>query len=189
MIDIRRRLRSSKADGANGCDKRTNPTSRRGIWWRGLTFALLPGLAMLLTITAGYLKWYDGSIRDAQVARGESVAAATKTTVKMLSYRPDTVESDLAAVRDQLTGAIRDSYTQLTKDVVIPDSKEKRISSVATVPEASSVSTSGDHAVVLVFVNQSIAVGDAVPSNTASSVKVTLDKVDHRWLISDFTPI
>lgn len=146
-------------------------------------------MAMLLAAATGYLKWYDGSIREAQSARIESVKAATETTVKMLSYHPETVENDLAAAQDRMTGAFRDSYTKLTSDVVIPGSKEKHISAIATVPAASSVSASSDRAVVLVFINQAITVGDDPPSTTVSSARVTLDKVDNRWLVSDLTPI
>jgi Mce-associated membrane protein len=40
-----------------------------------------------------------------------------------------------------------------------------------------------------VFVDQSVTVGADVPTTTASSVKVTLDRIGGRWLISDFTPV
>jgi Mce-associated membrane protein len=43
--------------------------------------------------------------------------------------------------------------------------------------------------VVLVFVNQTVVVGQGAPSDTASSVRVTLDKVGGRWLISKFDPV
>jgi Mce-associated membrane protein len=51
------------------------------------------------------------------------------------------------------------------------------------------VSATSDHAVVLVFVDQTVTVGRDAPSNTASSVRVTLDKVKGRWLVSGFDPI
>jgi Mce-associated membrane protein len=51
------------------------------------------------------------------------------------------------------------------------------------------MSASPSHAVVLVFVNQTVIVGKDAPSSTTSAVKVTLDKSDNRWLISDFTPV
>jgi Mce-associated membrane protein len=57
------------------------------------------------------------------------------------------------------------------------------------VPAAASVSATQNHAVVLVFVNQTVIVGNDVPSSTASSVKVTLDKQGDRWLISGFDPV
>ena len=58
----------------------------------------------------------------------------------LLSYQPDTVDKDLGAARDRLTGAFKDSYTQLIHDVVIPGAKKQRIAAVATVPAAASVS-------------------------------------------------
>ena len=51
------------------------------------------------------------------------------------------------------------------------------------------MSASADHAEVLVFVNQTITVGNDPPTDTASSVWVTLDKIGGRWLISAFEPV
>ena len=162
---------------------------RRCTWTRVLAFGLLPGLALLLALGAGFLKWRDSSVRDSDVARIESVQAAKDSTVALLSYRPDSVEKDLTAARDRLTGGFRDSYTSLTNDVVIPGARQKQISAVATVPAAASVSVNENHAVVLVFVNQSAIVGKDAPTDTASTVKVTVDKIGGRWLISGFDPI
>lgn len=60
---------------------------------------------------------------------------------------------------------------------------------MAAVPAAASVSATASHAIVLVFVNQTITIGNDPPSNTASSVRVTLDKSDGQWLISEFEPV
>jgi Mce-associated membrane protein len=163
---------------------------RRGLdWSRVVAFGLLPGLALILAIGAGYLKWQDNSVRNSDTARIESVQAAKDTTIKMLSYKPDSVEQELGDARNLLTGDFRDQYTSLTNDVVIPGAKEKQISAVASVPAAASVSAEPDHAVVLVFVNQTVIVGQDAPTDTASSVRVTLDKIGDRWLISKFDPV
>jgi Mce-associated membrane protein len=138
---------------------------------------------------AGYLKWMDNSVRNSDVARTESMQAAKDSTIALLSYKPDTVEQQLGAARDLLTGEFRDSYTSLTNDVVIPGAKQKQISAVATVAAVASASAEPNHAVVLVFVNQTVAVGQDAPTDTASSVRVTLDKVGDRWLISKFDPV
>jgi Mce-associated membrane protein len=158
-------------------------------WQRLVAYGLLPGIAMLIAGGAGYLKWLQTSAHEIQSARIESVKSATESTIKILSYSPDSVDHDLDAARDRLTGAFRDAYTQLTRDVVIPGSKQKKISAVATVPAATSISTSPNRAVVMVFVNQTIMVGNDAPSSTASTVKVTMDWHDNRWLVCDFTPI
>ena len=162
---------------------------RRIQWARVVAFGVLPAVAILLAMGAGYLKWMDNSVRDSERARDTSVQAAKDSTVALLSYKPDTVEQQLTAARDRLTGQFRDSYTSLTRDVVIPGAKQKQISAVATVPAAASVSAKPNQAVVLVFVNQTVIVGQDAPTDTASAVRVSLEKVGDRWLISSFDPV
>ncbi|MCW2654190.1 MAG: Mce-associated rane protein [Mycobacterium sp.] len=176
---------------ADGPDRDDEPTSarRRIQWSRAIAYGLLPGLALLLASAAGYLKWQDATVREAQAAHAESVHAAMDGTVALLSYRPDTVEKDLGVAKSRLTGTFLNAYASLTRDVVIPGAKQKQISAVATVPAAASTSATANHAVVLLFVNQTVIVGQDAPTSTASSVRVTLDKVDGRWLISQFDPI
>lgn len=164
-------------------------TWRRLRWSRVIAFGLLPAILLLAAAAAGYLKWQDATARDADVARGASVQAAKDATVRMLSYQPDTVDRDLEAARKLLTGDFQNSYTSLTHDVVIPGAKQRRISAVATVPAAASVSASPRHAVVVVFVDQTVVVGSEAPSDTASTVRVTLDKVGDQWLVAGFDPI
>ena len=158
-------------------------------WSKLLAFGVLPALAVLLATGAAFLKWQDSSMRYADIARVESVQAAKDSTIAILSYQPDTVEQQLAAAAGRLTGQFRDSYRSLTADVVIPAAKQKHISAIASVPAVGSVSVNPNHAVVLVFVNQTVNVGDGVPTDTASSVRVTLDNVGNRWLISGFDPV
>jgi Mce-associated membrane protein len=168
----------------------TTETEKTGINWpRVLAFGVLPVLALILGAAAGFLKWQDSSVRDTNAVRIESMQIAKDASVKLLSYKPDTVEQDLGSARELLTGEFRESYTQLINDVVIPGSKEKQISAVATVPAAASVSAEPNKAVVLVFVNQTVVVGTDAPTATTSSVQVTMDRVDDRWLISEFNPI
>jgi Mce-associated membrane protein len=150
---------------------------------------VLPVLALLLAGVGGYLKWVDGTARASQQAQHESVTAASESTVALLSYQPDTADKALDGARDRLTGNFRDAYTSLIHDVVIPGAKQKNISAIATVPAAASVSATESHAVALIFVDQTITVGNDAPSSTASAVKVTLDKVGGRWLISEFQPV
>ncbi|MGH3644798.1 MAG: hypothetical protein ACRDUX_37935 [Mycobacterium sp.] len=165
------------------------PVHRPRRYLRALVFVVLPFVALAITAGAGYLKYQATTMRLSQAAAADTIHAASDTTVKMLSYRPDTVERDLGAARDLLTGNLRNDYTSLTHDVVIPGAKQKQISAVATVPAAASVSTTADHAVVLVFVNQTVIIGSDPPANSTSSVRVTLQKEDNRWLVSSFDPI
>ncbi|WP_234834727.1 hypothetical protein [Mycolicibacterium stellerae] len=179
---------------ADNVDKDAKAAEERGPGFRAkakrtAAFGLLPAIVLLLACGIAGLKWWEGANRAAEAASTESVKAATESTIALLSYQPDTVDKELVGARDRLTGAFRDSYTSLTNDVVIPGAKQKQVSAVATVPAAAAVSTTASHAVVLVMVNQTTVVGTDSPTQTASSIKVTLDKIDGQWLISDFSPI
>ena len=166
------------------------PITSRGILWsRVVAYGVLPGLAFALVCGVGYLKWLDGVARADQTARVESVKAASDSAIALLSYRPDTVEKDLDGAKARLTGSFLDAYTSLTRDVVIPGAKQKQISAKATVAAAALTSETASHAAVLLFVNQTVIVGQTAPTNTASSVRVTLDNIDGRWLISQFDPV
>jgi Mce-associated membrane protein len=161
----------------------------RTSWSQTIAFVLLPLVVVTLSGVAGWLKWIDVSSRDARVAATESVQAARDTTVAILSYQPDTVQQTLESAQARLTGTFRDSYGKLIHDVVIPGAREKKISAIANVPAASSISATENHAEVLVFVNQTSIIGAGAPTDTASSVRVGLDKADGHWLISSFEPI
>jgi Mce-associated membrane protein len=161
-------------------------------WFRAkriLIFGVVPVLSLILAAGSGYLKWQVGSTRDAQMAAVASVQAATENTLAILSYQPDTVDKQLNGARDRLAEPFKDQYTKLISDVVIPGSKQKKISAVATVPAAASMSATANHAVVLVFIDQSIVIGTDAPTSTSSTVRVTLDKEGDRWLISQFDPV
>jgi Mce-associated membrane protein len=183
-----------EADESGGDDAETAAVPeaaarRRTDWARVVAYGLLPALALVLALAAGYLKYADNSVRDAAVARVESMQAAKDGTIAMLSYQPDTVDAQLTSARDLLTGGFKGSYTSLINDVVIPGAKQQHISAVATVPRMAWVSAEPNHAVVLVFIDQTVVVGTNAPTDTASSVRVTLDKRGDKWLISEFQPV
>lgn len=165
------------------------PRRRQVKWPTVLAFGVLPASAVILGALAGFLKWQDSSHREAQAAAAESVAIARDTTAAILTYKADTVEQDLNAVRDRLSGSFLDAYAKLIDGVVIPGAREKKISAAAQVPAAASVSATPAHAVALVFVDQTVTIGNGAPTSSASSVRVTLDKVDGRWLVAGFDPV
>jgi Mce-associated membrane protein len=157
--------------------------------WRRLLVAVVPVVALLLALGVGYLKWLDGTARASQTAAEQSVRAASDSTIAILSYKPETVDQDLKAAADRLAEPFRQQYVQLVNDVVAPGAKQQHIAAVATVPAAASVSATGKHAVVLVFVDQTTTIGNDAPSQSTSSVRVSLDKVGGRWLVSQFDPV
>ncbi|MGI9163523.1 MAG: hypothetical protein ACR2JI_11485 [Mycobacterium sp.] len=158
-------------------------------WYRLTAFILLPSAAGLLGVGTGLAKWATVSHSHDTSARSESLQAAREATVAMLSYTAATVDRDLAAARERLTGKFLDDYTRLVSSQVIPSAKAKQISAAAQVPAIASVSATPSHAVALVFVDQTVAMANQAPATTASSIRVTLDKIDGRWLVSGFDPV
>lgn len=179
---------ADEADHDDVAEAPAEPVGRFS-WRRLLVYGVVPALALILALVAAYLKLQADSAALSQVAAGQSTQAASASTIAMLSYHPDTVEKDLTAAADRMTGTFRAEYTKLINDLVIPGAKQKKISAVATVPGAAPVSATENHAVVLVFVNDAITIGDGAPTDNASTVRVTLDKVHNQWLISHFDPI
>lgn len=154
-----------------------------------LAYGVLPGLVMLLALTAGVLRWCDSWSRYVDQARAESVRAATDSTTALLSYSSDTVERDMAAALQLLTDGFRDKFVETIRDQIVSDAKARRVSAATDVLAAASVSATPSRAVVLVFADRTLTFGSAEPTDVASSYRVTLDKVDRRWLVAKFEPV
>lgn len=176
---------SQKADDSQA----TKSGKRRTGWARIAVFAVLPALLLAVTLGAAYLKWEHAAARDADLASSEALQAAKDAAVALLSYRPDTAQEELDAASERLTGSFKNQYRDLITNVVIPGAREKHISAAANVSTAATVSATSERAVVLLFVDQTTTVGSTPPTDLQSSVRVTMDKVGDRWLLSGFEPI
>lgn len=150
----------------------------------------LRALSLLAVLAAGWLFWDASARRGAEQAGAQALQAARESIPAILSYQSATVETDLpVAAQNRLTGKFLADYTQLITTVVVPEAKRKGISASAEVPAAGVVSADRRSAVLLAYVDQSITVGKEAPTQANSSVRVTMDNVDGRWLISGFDPI
>lgn len=187
---------TDRADGTDIVGEGTGTTrnSRNRTAGRGDLRNLLPLVVMPLAVMAGglavgYMKWLDATERAAQIAAVDSVQAATDATIAMLAYQPDNVDSSLPAAEARLTGEFRAEYSKLITDVVIPGARQQKIATLVSVPAAASVSATPSRAVVLLYVNQNVTIGYSPAIDTATTVRVTLDKIDGIWLVSAFEPI
>ena len=169
-------------------------SQRRGALWWTLIAVLVVGVLG----AGGFGAWQvvRHAAKAVQVAPADSAQArrvvldAAKTdAVKILSYTPDTVEANLTDAAKLTTGDFHDTFTKLVDETVIPGAKSKSITSVATVPAAAVESLEAESATLIVFVNQTTTVPPADPNNTASTVRMKLQKVNGDWLIAAFDPI
>ncbi|MEO8813997.1 MAG: hypothetical protein ABI307_03040 [Mycobacterium sp.] len=169
--------------------QRNAGADRRATRVRVLTYGVLPGLVLLLAMVAGALRFYDSSTRNMDLARAKYVRAATDSVTVMLSYQSNTVDQDMAAAERLLTSGFRESFAERVRAQIAPEAKARRVTAVADVRAAASVSATPNQAVVLMFVDRTISIGAEDPIDVSSSFRVTLDKVDGRWLIEDFEPV
>jgi Mce-associated membrane protein len=153
---------ASVAPKLTGPTAHAEPVRGQHGWAHNLVLALLPGVALVLTCSAGWLKWSAEMWHENTAARTESMRAASDAAIAMLTYRPDTAQNDVDAAKDRLTGQFRNSYSARADEIVVPTAIRELISASATVPP---------------------------PTNTASSVRVALERLKNRWLISDFEPV
>ena len=156
-------------------------------WARVTAYRVLPVLALVLAAAAGGL-WYLTANHGNEAEQATVIKVASDGTVALLSYEPDTVRRQLTDARKLLTTPFLDEYTTLTKSV-IPGAEQRHISAATSVPAAAAVSVEKNHAVVLVFVNQTVRIGDQPPTSTPTSARVTLERLGGQWLIAKFEPV
>jgi Mce-associated membrane protein len=168
---------------------------RRGVLRRALGRwrIVVPTVAVVAAAgTAGYayLTQYRVDVATDPAATAEVIQAATDGTIAVLTYKPDTIDADLAAAQSHLTGEFLTYYTEFGNDILKPATRDREVTTEAAVVGAADTEIGPDAATVLVFVNQQTVSRDRPePAQSASSVLVDLTKVDGRWLISAFEPI
>jgi Mce-associated membrane protein len=152
-------------------------------------------LVLLLVISGGvatwlYFKRYQPNQQtDPSVARAV-VSAASDGTVALLSYSPDSLDKDFATAKSHLAGDFLSYYNQFTEQIVAPAAKQKSLKTTAHVIGAAVSELHPDSAVVLVYVDQSTTSKDRPdPSMAASSVLVSMTRVNSNWLITKFDPV
>jgi Mce-associated membrane protein len=184
-------LQEDGPDAAN--PSRTTDTRRN---WARRALARWPVIVvgLLLVASAGvaaglYWQYRVDQHRNAG-AETAVIAAASADTVALLSYSPENLDRDLAAAKSHLTGDFLTYYSKFADQIVAPAAKEKAVTTHASVVRAAVAELQPDSAKVMVFVNQNTTSRDnPYPVQAASSVMVTLTKVNGAWLISAFDPM
>lgn len=146
-------------------------------------------LALSVLCSLQYVTDYRGDRAQAEITESAQ-SIAERSTIALLSYRPETVQTDLAAASAALTGSFKDYYTNYTANVVIPTAREESVTTQAQSVGTALVSADDREAVVLVYINQTTTTAqNPEPSVLASTVRVQLTKVGDQWLVAAFDPI
>lgn len=167
------------------------PATRRGpsVRRRYVAAALLLVGSIGLATTL-YLTQFRVDLATDSTAAATAVRAASDGAVAVLSYQPDTLDSDLAAAESHLTGEFATYYGTFVDEILLPAARERAVVTTASVTGAAEAELTSSTAKVLLFLNQVTTSRDRPePAQSASSVMVSLTKVDDRWLISAFDPL
>ena len=157
--------------------------------WRGIAAAGLVLVASVLT-TVLYVSDFRPALQTDAAAEQVVLAEASSATVALLSYSPETLDRDMERAQSLMTGEFLTYYGKFTTDVVAPAVRDKGIKASAQVMTSAVMEMQPDNAKVLVFLNQETVSRDRPePSLVASSVVVSVTKVDGKWLISALDPV
>lgn len=157
--------------------------------WRSRVVVVLLACSAAVLATV-YLTQYRVDRQTSAAAEQAAVAAASSGTVALLSYSPETIETDLATAKSRMTGEFLTYYGKFTTDVVAPAVRDRGVKASARAVSAAAMEIHPGEAKVLVLLNQETTSRDhPEPASTASSVIVSLVKVDDAWLISAFDPV
>lgn len=146
--------------------------------------------AVVLAGALGALLYAAAQQRDSTAAGQQALEVARAAAVSLLSYEHQSVDTELAAASEQLTGPFRADFRSLTTSQVVPTAKQRQVDTQAQVVAASVVTATPEHVTVLLFLNQSTqGAGLPAPTISGSRARMTLDKVTDRWLVSGMTPV
>jgi Mce-associated membrane protein len=171
-----------------------SPERKRRRLARGVK--LVPVILILLLLISGgvttwiYFKQYRPDQQTNPTVVDTVAKAASDGTAALLSYAPETLDKDFASARSHLSGGYLDYYNHFTETIVAPAAKQKAMKTTAHVKGAAVSGLRPDSAVVLVLVDQTTTSKDTPePSTVASSVLVSMVRVNRDWLITKFEPV
>lgn len=146
-------------------------------------------LALLVTGTC-WMWRHDRQQDDVDRARTEALGEARAKVATVLSYNFRTVEADIAASTELLTGEAKRQFEATTAQWVVPASVDAHITNTAEVVDAGVVSATEDRVETVVFVTQT-TVNKAArePRISGSRLVVTMTREGDTWLISVMDPI
>lgn len=150
---------------------------------RALRWAAIAAVAAVVAL-AGWEGWLLYQHHRTDVATEQALDAATKYAVVLTSIDTNALDQNFTEVLDGSTGEFKDMYakssTQLRQLLV-----DNKAAAHGVVIDAAVKSATKDKVEVLLFVDQSVsnlAVPD--PRIDRSRIKMTMEKVDGRWLAS-----
>jgi Mce-associated membrane protein len=173
---------TARADAETAAGTNSGSAAEPGRAARGVR--LLAGLLVVLLGTAAVLGWQVREQRAVERARGEALQVARSTAVVVLSYDHRRLAEDVAEAEELSTGEFLEQYRAATSGLV-DQAEAGQVVVTASVQAASVQDAEADRVEVLLFVDQTTRrQGLEEPRTDQNRVRLTLERVDGRWLLS-----
>ncbi len=161
---------------------RPGPTRRR-------RFPTLLGVVALVAVLigAGYGGWLLFQRHQIDTAAQQALAAAEKYVLTLTNFdsvSPDPAEEkDMDYLLDGATGEYQEMYAR-SQAKLLKLQVEKKAAGRGTIVDSVVKSATKDKVVAVLFVDQSVTNSDSpVPQLDRSRIRVTMHRVDGRWLV------
>lgn len=190
----RDRVSDEDSDDPAAAADETVDTPRRRPRWRVAARALLRPrriLAALLVLAVlgglGFAASEFFTQRAEKHARSEALAAAKRYAVDLSSYDYQDLNGNFQAVERNSTGAFGKQYRQVSTNLT-DLIKQHQATSEGKVVRAGVAEASGDRAVVVLFVDQTISnTNTEQPRVDRNRMEMTLLHQEDRWLVDNVT--
>lgn len=154
-------------------------------------FGLL-ALAVIVAAAGNVADMRGEAHRDAQTAdmRAHAAGTASDIVTGLLTYKYSTVQTDVAAAQQRLTGQFADYFRTYTQQVVIPTAQQKQVVTAVKVAGAAVTAADADSATVLLMINQTTgSTSDPQPVTTSSDILVHLVRVGDELKLDRLNPV
>lgn len=147
--------------------------------------AILAVVALILSGAVFYLLVQVKHAQAADEAGDVAVSMAGSDAEHILSYDYRTLDTNFQQALALTTGGFRTQYQQTTGQLVRPQAMKQKVIVQASTRDAGLISASDNNAVVLVFVDRiTTKAGQQKPTFNQDRVRMTMTKVNGKWLVS-----
>lgn len=141
------------------------------------------GITTLIAVVSGG-GWLAVGHYQTHLAGEQALAVAEAYVLRLSNIDADDIDRDFAQISDGATGQLRTMNTRagvkLRRQLI-----DNRVTARGDIAEAVVKSAGRDHAVIVLLVNQAVRNADnPEPVLDRSRIRLTMDKVDGRWLAS-----
>lgn len=144
----------------------------------------------VLAVLAGLTFYQADHYARLEAARADVVKQGEGAVGRLLSYSFRNSNRQVEKTQDLVTGKFKDDYAKFITDKVIPGAKGQQVNVQTSVDRSAVVSCSLSEAVLLMYIDvDSEALLGSDSDTTTSAMRVTLEKEDGRWKVSDLTPV